>query len=436
MQHIMQRIDNYYSATLKTTKNWPALDGDLTVDVAVVGAGITGVATTLELVERGYTVALLEANRVGWGATGRNGGQVTGSLSGDTAMLKQLRRKHGSDATDFIWQLRWRGHDIITKRIAQYGIDCDLKTGHLFTAWTDADMPEFERMVQEAHTRGMSDTVSLLNREEVQQRLQTPLYFGAIHNSKNLHLHSLKLCMGEALAAENLGAQIFESTAVVAIDSVGHQGVSVRTKTGTVHAKKVVIAGNAYHRLKRRQLSGYLFPAILGNLVTAPLGTALCAQINRDDDAVYDSRMVLDYYRITQDGRLMFGGGTNYSGRDIQDVAAALRPALEQTFPALQNIPIDYAWTGTAGIVINRIPMLGRLEDNVYYAQGYSGHGMATSHILAEIAANAIAGSFENFDTFENFWRWRIPVPAAAGSGLIAVGMAYYLLLEKLRKRG
>jgi len=431
----MQRIDNYYNATLNNPKSWPHLDGDLSVDVAIVGAGITGVATTLELAERGYKVALLEAHQIGWGATGRNGGQVTGSLSGDNAMLKQLRHRYGTDAEQFVWQLRWRGHDIITERIARYNINCDLKTGHLLTAWTEKDMPMLELMVQEAHRRGMAGEVSLLNRDETHQRLQTPLYFGAVHNKKNLHLHSLKLCIGEAIAAESQGASIFENTNVVSIDSLANKKVAVKTQKGTVTAANVVIAGNAHHRLMRRQLGGYLFPAVLGNLVTAPLGSTLCNEINRDDDAVYDSRMVLDYYRITGDGRLMFGGGTNYSGRDINEVGATLRPALERTFPVLKDVQIDYAWTGTAGIIINRIPMLGRIKDNIFYAQGYSGHGMATSHILAEVTATAIAGNFEQFDTFQHFSHWRIPVPATAGSSLVALGMAYYLMLEKLHRR-
>ena len=288
-------------------------------------------------------------------------------------------------------------------------------------------------MVQEAHDRGMQNDVSLLSKNELHARLGTPLYHGAVHNTRNMHLHSLKLCMGEALAAESLGVRIFENTSVTDIRTPAEQGVRVVTAKGTVQAKQVVLAGNAYHRLMRPHLSGYLFPAVLGNLVTEPLGDSLAAQINRDDNAVYDSRLVLDYYRLTKDGRLMFGGGTNYSGQGIKDVEAELRPSLENTFPALKNIGVDYSWTGTAGIVLNRIPMLGRIKDCVYYAQGYSGHGMASSHILAEITATAIAGTLEELCTFDDFWRWRIPAPAPVGSAMVALGMKYYLLKERIR---
>lgn len=428
-------MNTYYAHSIDNKKTWPPLDGDAQTDVVIVGAGITGCATALELCERGYRVMVLEANTVGWGATGRNGGQVTGSLSGDAAMLKQLRKTMGTQAEEFVWNLRWRGHDIIKKRIKRYGIDCDLKTGHLFTAWTQKDLPDFQSMVHEAHQRGMEADVSLLNKKELHERLETPLYEGAVLNTKNLHLHSLKLCIGEATAAESLGCLIHEQTKVSSIHSKNADQVQVETGSGTVTAKHVVLAGNAYHRLLRPELSGYLFPAKLGNLVTAPLGDDLCQRINRDDNAVYDSRMVLDYYRITKDGRLMFGGGTNYSGQDIDDVAQTLRPSLEKTFPALKGVEIDFSWTGTAGIVINRIPMLGKAKNRIYYAQGYSGHGMATSHILAEITATAVAGEIEELNTFESFFRWRMPVPAAAGSAMVALGMKYYLLKEHLAGR-
>ncbi len=425
-------MNNYYTATVGTRPEWPTLDHDVTVDVVIVGAGITGCATAVELAERGFSVALVDAHSVGWGATGRNGGQVTGSLSGDNAMLKQLKKKKPSHADQFVWDLRWRGHDIITERIHKYHIDCGLKTGHIFTAWEKKDLAEFEKMVEQAHTYGMQDTVSLLTQQAVHERLATPLYHGGVLNTKNLHLHSLKLCVGEAQAAHSLGAKIYENTAVTAIETISPERVHVVTRKGTLRAKKVVLAGNAYHRLMRLQLGGYLFPAVLGNLVTEKLSAELCQRINRDDNAVYDSRTVLDYYRITHDNRLMFGGGTNYSGRDIDDVASHLRPALEATFPALKDVGIEYAWTGKAGIVINRIPMLGRAKAQVYFAQGYSGHGMATSHVLAEILATALAGDFERLRTFEDFWRWRMPVPATAGSALVALGMRYYQLKDRL----
>lgn len=426
----MDRIDNYYTATLNDHTAYPALDGDIDVDIAIVGGGFTGIATAVELAERGFSVAVCEANRVGWGATGRNGGQVTGSLSGDQAMLAQLRRTHGADAEQFVWHLRWEGHNIIRERIARYAIDCDLKTGHLQTAWKERDIPEYQDMLETAHSYGMADDVEWLSKDEVHAILDTPLYHGGLKNKRNLHLHSLNLCLGEARAASSLGVKIFEQTQV--LDIKGGRKPALKTANGTIRARKIVLAGNAYHRLARKQLGGLLFPAILGNMTTEPLNATLAAKINAEDLAVYDSRMVLDYYRLTADNRLMFGGGTNYSGRDIQDVAKVLMPSLVATFPALENTRIDYAWTGTAGIVRNRIPLVGKFENNVYYAQGYSGHGIATSHIMAEVLAEALTGTLEKFDVFAGFSHQRVPGARVFGSGMLALGMWYYQFKDKL----
>ena len=426
----MDRINNYYSATVNDSTTYPALDGDLSVDIAIVGGGLTGVACAVELVERGFSVAVCEANRIGWGASGRNGGQVTGSLSGDQAMLAQLRKTHGKDAEDFVWHLRWEGHNIISERIARYAIECDVRSGHLLTAWRSSDIAQLRETVETAHSYGMEDDVSWLSTEQVHERLDTPLYHGGVLNQRNMHLHSLNLCLGEARAAASHGAHVFEQTPV--LELIGGQTPALKTATGTINAKKIILAGNAYHKLAQKQLKGLLFPAVLGNMTTEPLGDELADQINKHNLAVYDSRMVLDYYRLTADKRLMFGGGTNYSGRDIADVAKTLLPSMLNTFPALKNTRIDYAWTGTAGIVMNRIPLVGKCSRNVYYAQGYSGHGIATSHIMAEVLAEALTGTMEKFDVFSGFTHRRVPGTQWFGNGMLAMGMWYYQFKEKL----
>jgi glycine/D-amino acid oxidase-like deaminating enzyme len=431
--HPSERIDNYYNVTRNDDTRYPALDGDHRTDVVIVGGGFTGVATAVELAERGMSVILLEANRIGWGASGRNGGQVTGSLSGDAAIRSQLTARIGSEAIDVMRMLRWHGHDIITARIRRYGIQCDLQHGHLHAAFTPGAIPELKAAMEDAEAAGLTDKVKWLNRAEVHEKLATPLYFGGVWNQHNLHLHSLNLCLGEAAAACGLGAIMHEQTPVTAIE-YGPTPV-VRTMTGTVQADAVILAGNAYHRLAQDKLRGLVFPAILGNLTTAPLGDTLAQKINSHNLAVYDSRTVLDYYRLTADKRLMFGGGTNYSGRNIGNVAASLRPALERTFPDLAGVAIDYAWTGTAGIVVNRIPALGRIEGNVYYAQGYSGHGIASSHIMAEVLANALTGTLRHFDLLSSLTHIRLPVGPRLGSALVALGMTYHRLLQRVGPR-
>ncbi|WP_406226766.1 NAD(P)/FAD-dependent oxidoreductase [Pseudomonas siliginis] len=424
------RCNSYYTATLNQDTDYPTLQGRHKVDVVIIGGGFTGVATAVELAEKGLKVAIVESHKIGWGATGRNGGQVTGSLSGDGAMRKQMRAKLGDDVDDFIWHLRWRGHEIIRQRVDKYAIQCDLKHGHLHAAYKASHMVDLRKDYDEAVRRGLGDEVSLLDRSQVRDLLQSELYHGAIKNTRNMHLHPLNLCLGEARAAESLGALIFENSEVLEIIHGDTPGV--RTAHGQIDASQVMLAGDVYHKLEPGQLKGKIFPAMGGIVTTAPLGD-LAQQINPEDLAVYDCRFVLDYYRLTADGRLLFGGGANYSGKDSRDIAAELRPCIERTFPALKGVPIDYQWSCAMGIVINRIPQLGKLSDNVWYCQGYSGHGIATTHIMGEIMSRAITGQMEQFDTFAACQHIRVPMGDLLGNPLLAAGMWYYQMLERLR---
>nr|WP_300309171.1 FAD-binding oxidoreductase [Halomonas sp.] len=430
--HSSSYCSSYYAATIHQASDYPQLEGDQRVDVAIIGGGFTGVNIAIELAERGFQVALVEANKIGWGASGRNGGQVTGSLSGQDAMLKQLSNRLGQeDAEDFVWNLRWRGHRIIRQRIDKYAIPCDLKFGHLQAAYKPSHINELRRDYEASQQHEIGQHVEWLDAPATANVIGTSLYHGAIRNNFNMHLHPLNLCLGEARAAASLGVKLFEHSPV--LDILHGDTPTVVTAKGRVIADSVVLAGNAYHRLERKALQGKLFPAALGIVTTAPLTSTQQASVNPEDLAVYDTRFVLDYYRLTADGRLLFGGGANYSGKPSADIGAELRPRLEHTFPQLKGIALDFQWQGMAGIVINRIPQLGKLSPNVFYAQGYSGHGIATSHIVSEIMANAVSGQLKEFDLFANMHHWRIPVSERIGNALLSAGMWYYQLREKLR---
>lgn len=424
-----QRIHSYYSATINHQTDFPHLSGDIQVDVAIIGGGFTGLATAVELAEKGKKVALLESAKIGWGQSGRNGGQVTGSLSGEGAIKRQLSKLIGSqDAEDFIWFLRWRGHDIIKNRIEKYGIECDLKFGHLHTAYKPSHMKELRAEFALAQQRGMGDQVELVEAKDIGRFLDSPIYHGGIYNKKNMHLHPLNLCIGEARVLERLGGLVFENSPVTRI--VHGDKPEVHTGQGCVRANQVLLAGDVYHKLEQDKLGGMIFPAAGGIVATAPLGN-LAKELNPMDVAVYDCRFVLDYYRMTADSRLLFGGGANYSGKESRDIAAELRPCIERTFPRLKGVDIEFEWSCNMGIVINRVPQLGKLSPNVWYAQGYSGHGVATSHIVGEVMANAINGQMDKFDVFDKFSHIRVPLGDWFGNKLLALGMHYYLFMER-----
>ena len=422
---------SYYAASAKPYAPFPQAVGELEADILIMGGGFTGLNSAIELADRGFKVILLEANRVGWGASGRNGGQITGSLSGDSAMKTEFRRTLGAETEDYIWSLRWRGHQIIKDRVARFGIDCDLKPGHLQAATKPAHVTELRAMAAEAEARGMGDEVRYLEGQALSDLVDIPIYIGGIHNRRNMHVHSLNLAIGEAQAAASLGVRIFEDSRVTKITH--GKRVLVQTELARITADQVLMAGNAYHRLAEGRMKGALFPASLGIVATEPLPEDLARAINPQDIAIYDNRFILDYHRLSADRRLIFGGGTNYSGRDSRDLASELLPAIERTYPRLKGVKIDYAWSGQAGIIPNRIPHLGRIAPNVFFAEGYSGHGIATTHIVAEIMAEALSGHMREFDVFDAVKRLRQPFGQWAAHQSLALGMWYFKMKERFR---
>ncbi|MDH4001522.1 MAG: FAD-binding oxidoreductase [Xanthomonadales bacterium] len=421
-----EHTKSYYAATVNEVTNYPMLEGSLSVDVCVVGAGFTGVATALTLAERGFSVALVEANRVGWGASGRNGGQLINGISG----LSKIQKKYGDGIADMLWDLRWRGNDIIHERVAKYGIDCDLKKGFIETALKPRQVADLEDYAAEMEKHRHPHPWELWDKEKTQQLLGTDAYIGGFVSYRDGHLHPLNLCIGEARAASGLGVQIFEQSPVTGIEHGPRP--RVRTASGQVEADSVVLAGNAYHLLEPRHLSNLTFPAGSYIIGTEPLSDEMVAEINPLDLAVCDLNEVVDYYRLSADKRMLYGGRCNYSGREPTSIKAAILPRMLQIYPQLKDVRIDFEWGGMIGIVLNRIPALGRINGNVYYCQGYSGHGVNATHIMGELTADAIGGTMEKFDLFANMKHFRIPGSQWMGNQIIALGMLYFRLKDML----
>jgi len=421
-----QHCPSYYAATRNDKTEYAPLLGDERADVCVIGGGFTGIATALTLAERGYQVTVLEQNRVGWGASGRNGGQMIGGMSGEA----KLKKVWGNAHSDLLFELGYRGHDIIAERVEKYAIDCDLKHGYMDVALKKSQLREQQEWHDELCARGMEDQVRLVDAAELPPMIGTKKYIGGLINNRNGHLHPLNLCLGEARAAAQLGVSIHEETEVTDIVH-GAQPV-VNTVLGRVTADFVVLAGNAYHHLEKKALSGLVFPAGSFILASEPLDDSEVAELNPLDLAVCDQNEVLDYFRLSADRRLLFGGRCNYSGREPRNIEDAMAPRMRNIFPQLATKRIDYAWGGKIGVVVNRVPLLGRIGSNVLYSVGYSGHGVNMTHACGEIMADAVAGTFERMDVFAKVPHRKIPFGQKVGGQMMAMGMLYYRLRDIL----
>lgn len=417
---------SYYAATANVKTAYPALSGTVDTDICVVGGGFTGVATALTLAERGFGVVIVEANRIGWGASGRNGGQL---INGFTSTRK-IAAKHGDGIADLLWDMGWRGNTIIRERVGRYAIDCDLKDGYVDVATKPRQLAEIDAAAEERARRKFPYPYEVWDRDKTAALLGTDTFHGGFACFRDGHVHPLNLCIGEARAAESLGAVIFEQSPVTNIRH-GKRPV-VETGAGSVTADAVLLAGNAYSRLEPRHLSNLIFPAGSYIIATEPLGDDVVATINPRDVAVCDLNHVNQYFRLSADKRLLFGGACNYSGRDPDDIASYIRPRMLKIYPQLAEARIDFEWGGKIGIVLNRALTVGRIHGNVYYCQGYSGHGVCPTHLMGEVMADAIQGTMERFDLFADIGHVRIPGSRWVGNQLIAIGMLYYKLRDLL----
>ena len=421
-----EHVGSYYAATAVEETRYPRLEGQHSTDICIVGGGFTGLATALMLAERGYSVVLLEANRIGWGASGRNGGQLINGISG----LPKVQKKYGKGVADLLWKLRWRGNDIVHDWVEKYGIDCDLKEGFVETALKARHLREIEEFAGELERRGHPYRWEVWDRQTTQEKLGTGAFLGGLASFRDGHLHPLNLCIGEARAARSLGVRIFEQSAVGRIRH-GTRPLAM-TEQGQVEARAILLAGNAYHRLEPKHLSNLVFPAGSFIIGTEPLPDTIVERINPLDLAVSDMNNILDYWRLSADKRLLYGGRCNYSGREPASIRAVMLPRMLKIYPELKDVRVDYEWGGKIGIVLNRIPALGRINGNVYYCQGYSGHGVNASHIMAEVVADAIGGTLETFDLFAKIRHFRIPGTQWVGNQIIALGMLYFRLRDLL----
>ncbi|WP_029008419.1 NAD(P)/FAD-dependent oxidoreductase [Azospirillum halopraeferens] len=415
---------SWYADTANPHPVHPVLEGERRCDVCVVGGGYTGLMAALELRERGYDVTLLEAERVGWGASGRNGGQI---ITGYNKPMADVERRVGRDDARALWDLNEEAKALLAERVERHAIRCDLTWGYVLAALKERHVAELAGMERELREGYGYDRCERLDRERMAAFVRSPGYIGGLYDAGSGHLHPLNYALGLADAAVAAGVHLFERSRAVALDT-GPKPL-VRTPGGTVRADHLVLAGNAYMNGLVPALSGMIMPVATYMLTTEPLGAERAASLLPADVAVSDMNFVLNYFRRTADHRLLFGGGVSYSGLDHPGLAQALRRKMVGVFPALKDVRTDQVWGGHVAITVNRLPHIGRLTPTTFFAHGYSGHGVALAGIAGRVIAEAVAGTAERLDVFA-----RIPhMPFPGGPMLRTPALVLAMLWFRLR---
>jgi len=419
---------SYYRATANALVERPALGADLTADVCVIGGGFTGVNTAIELAQRGLSVILLEARRIGWGASGRNGGQLIRGIGHDVSGFANYV---GEEGVRYLERAGIESVALVGERIREHSIDCDLRWGFCELANTPAQFAAFKDEQAHLAQLGYAHEIRLVGPEDMQQVVGSSVYAGGLVDMGSGHLHPLNLVLGEARLAESLGVRIFEHTEV--LELLHGDTVQVRCAGGTVRAASLVLACNAHLEDVEPRLSGKVLPAGSYIIATEPLSEDVAKRLIPQNLALCDQKVGLDYYRLSADRRLLFGGACHYSGRDPADIAAYMQPKMLKVFPELATTAIEFQWGGRIGITANRFPQVGRLKQypNVFYAQGYSGHGLNVTHWCARLLAEGIhAGHSAGLDIFSQVPHMTFPGGKVLRSPLLALGMLWYRLRE------
>lgn len=420
-----EHTKSYYAATANDRTRHPSLVGEVTADVCVIGGGFTGLSAALHLAEGGYDVVLLEGERLGWGASGRNGGQICTAYNKSMAEIEALVGKDGARA---MWQVELDSKQMIRDRVARHGIDCDLTWGYLHAASKPSHMPDLAETRDEWAAYGYTDT-AMLDKGELEQRLGSKIYHGALWEGNAGHVHTLNYALGLGRAAAEAGVRIFEESRVVALEK--QPDPLVKTGQGTVKAKYLVAAGNAYLGNLIGKLHHRVMPVSSFILATEPLGEERARSLIANDDAVCSSENIVNYYRLSKDGRMLFGGRANYSGYEPKDLFSYMRPRMLRVFPQLADAGLAYCWGGKLAITLDRLPHVGALDGRIFFAHGFSGHGVALSGICGKLIAEAVAGTAEQFDVMAKIRHQPFP-GGPIRMPMLALGMMYYRLRDLL----
>jgi gamma-glutamylputrescine oxidase len=416
--------NSYYAATAQAWETQASLVSAENCDVAIIGGGFTGLSAALACAQKGLSVVLLEANSIGFGASGRNGGQL---IPGLRWSMQEIDAEFGRERAQAIFDLAYGAVDRVKNRIAEHHIPCDAKAGHLEAAYKPA---HFDAMQRDAAflAQHFGWEAQIVPPKHIGQHINGGGYHGGVYDAQGGHFHPLNYALGLAKAAQKVGVRIYENSAAqTPVDRGMH--VEIRAGAGSVTAKHAIIAADTWTGGVAPQLSSYTVPIMNYNIATAPLPDA--DQLLPSDAAIADSRFVLNYFRLSVDKRLIFGGGEKYVQTPPTDISAFVRKHIAEVFPSLADVPIDYAWGGAVGVTMNRLPHMGR-TGNVFYAHGFSGHGALVTTLAGELMAEAVVGTMSRFDVFAKLPHSRFPGGKWLSRPLATLGLLYYAMRDRL----
>ncbi|MGF6571252.1 gamma-glutamylputrescine oxidase [Paraburkholderia sp. GAS333] len=418
--------NSYYEASAtRPAADDPVLSGALEADVCVIGAGFSGLSVALECRARGMSVIVLDAHRPGWGASGRNGGQTLVGFAKDDVIEQQL----GNDGARAAWALSVEGVALVRERIARYGIDCDFTPGYLTVATKPKRVPDLRAWMESASRRWGYDKLAWLDTDEIRSRVASRRYLAGVYDPLSGHLHPLKYCLGLADAARREGAQLFAHSPVVEV--VRGTRPVVRTAAGEVRCRFVAACGNAtIGDVLPATVAARIAPIASYIVATEPLGQERADALIRQREAICDNNFFLDYFRLSADHRVLFGGRASSGGASPMQLSDQIRQRMIDVFPQLGDVRIDYAWGGFVDVTRNRAPDFGSIDPNYYYVQGFSGHGVALTGIGARSVAKAMAGDAGTFDLFARLRHARFPGGPALRGPALELGMMYHRIME------
>lgn len=423
-----QHPDSWYHATTNVP-NYPELNGTNHFDVCVIGAGYTGLSTALTLAQAGQSVCVLEAHRVGWGASGRNGGQLGSGFN----RHEKLTKAYGLDASQQYWALAERAKKFVLDTAHHHNIDIQYEVGVVNTLHKRTSIKELEREVEQFNRTHPGAQLEALDANALQAHVCSDRYYAGIYEANSGHLHPLNLAIGLAQAANESGASLFERSPVTRIERLvtSDKRFRLHTQNGQVIANTVVCAMNGYldGLIPKAQID--VIPINNFIVATECLGERI-HNLLPSNAAVADSRFVVNYFRRSSDDRLLFGGGENYGYRFPNDYPARVKKAMTTIFPSLHDVAIDFSWGGTLGITRSRWPSVQKIESGLYSSSGYSGHGVALANFCGHATAKAIIGDTEDFDSLHRLATGYIPGSKTVRPWLATAAMSGLAMVDRL----